>query len=339
MIFSIPTNEVTMPEAKIALFYGDPYQCERALAAREAGLAADGQIERIVRFGDELDIKALSIEIASASLFSPLRHFLIRHVEWVKPIRSLYPLLDLPLPTASYITLISSEEKGLDTLVKKVRERTGKVQGFPRARGRALEKVAAEIMNSEGVSLTKTALAELTHASGDDLLFLREEARKLAAYSAGAQLGPNDIAEILYNRGEGSIYPFLDLFGSRDLRGAVAALSRLNADPSRLFPALLHQIIRLTEVRILKDEGFSLSEISRDLGVPEWLTRRLLVQAKHYSQKELTAALQLGIELDRQVKHGGIRTADAVLILIFEVTNRTQTSRAPVYTARTQPSR
>ena len=254
-----------MSEAKIALFYGDPYQCERALGAREATLAASGQIERIVRFGDELNIKALSIELSSESLFSPCRHFLIRHVEWVKPIRSLYPLLDLPLPTMSYLTFISSEEKGLDTLVKKVRERKGKVHRFPHARGRSLEQIAREIVNSEGISLTRTALTELLRASGDDLLFLREEVRKLAAYSAGEQLGPNDIAGMLYNRGEGSIYPFLDLFGSRDLRGAVAALSRLNTDPWRLFPALLHQIIRLTEIQILKEAGLPLSEISHEL--------------------------------------------------------------------------
>ena len=48
-----------MTEPKIALFYGAPYRCERALAVRKAEITPD---ERIVQFGDELDIKESSIE-------------------------------------------------------------------------------------------------------------------------------------------------------------------------------------------------------------------------------------------------------------------------------------
>ncbi len=327
-----------MPEPTIALFYGDPYHCEQAVAAREAAVSAGEPVERITRFGDEIDIKAFSIEISSGSLFSARRHFLLRHTEAVKPAKLLYSLLDLPLPPETYITLVAPGGKGVDTLIKRVREKGGKVQGFPRARGRSLERAAAAILEGQGIKLPPGAVTELLGRAGGDLLFLQEEARKLAAYSGRGNLTQEEISILSYSGGEESIYPFLDLFGARDLRGALTALARLHVDPSRLFPALLHQLTRLTEVRILKDGGLKPQEIASELGIPEWLSRRLLAQVKSYTQQELAAALSLGIELDQAIKRGGIRPADAVFLLILDAMNSPR-SPAPGCSWRSRPSR
>lgn len=327
-----------MTEPKIALFYGDAYQCEQAIAARESRITAGGPTERITRFGDEFDIKAFSIELSSGSLFSVRRHFLLRHAETVKPTKLLYPLLDLPLSTETYITLVAPDGKGLETLIKKVREKNGKVQGFPRPRGRSLERTAAAILEGQGVKLPPTAVTELLERAGGDLLFLQEEVRKLAAYARTGKLTKEEISILSYSGGEESIYPFLDLFGARDLRGALAALARLHVDPSRLFPALLHQLTRLTEVRILKDGGLKPDKIASELGMPGWLSRRLLAQVESYTQQELAAALSLGIKLDQAIKRGGIRPADAVFLLILDAMNSPR-SPAPGYARRIQPSR
>ncbi len=327
-----------MTEPKIAFFYGDAYHCEQAIAGREAAITAGGPTERITRFGDEFDIKAFSIELSSGSLFSVRRHFILRHAEAVKPVKLLYPLLDLPLSPETYITLVAPDGKGLETLIKKVRERKGKVQGFPRPRGRSLERSAAAILESLGVKLPPTVVTELLERAGGDLLFFQEEVRKLATYAGTGKLTEEEISILSYSGGEESIYPFLDLVGARDLRGALAALARLHVDPSRLFPALLHQLTRLTEVRILKDGGLRPDKIASELGMPEWLSRRLLVQVKNYSQQELAAALSLGIKLDRAVKRGGIRPADAVFLLVLEAMSSLR-SPAPGCSWQTQPSR
>jgi len=323
-----------MSEPSIALFYGDQYRCEEALAARDAAI---GKPERITRFGDELDIKAFSIEISTGSLFSPRRHFVLRHAEAVKPLRALYPLLAQPLPSGTFLTFIAAEGKGIEALIKKV-QREGKVQGFPRPRGKALEKAVAAILSEVGVTLPRTTLAELIDRSGGDLLFIREEARKLAAYLAGEKSKGTEVAKLFYSGGEESIYPLLDRFGARDLRGTLTGLGKLHEAPSRLFPALLRHLTRLTAVRVLKDGGLPSDKIASELGLPEWLSRRIAAQAENYSQQELTAALALGVQLDQAIKHGGIRPGDAVLKLILKTMNP---SAAPAlgYARRNRPSR
>jgi len=115
-------------------------------------------------------------------------------------------------------------------------------QGFPRARGRSLETAAAAILNEEGVTLPRTALAELIDRSGGDLLFIREEARKLAAYLADKKTGHEAVTGLFYSGGEESVYPLLDRFGERDLHRALAELRKLHEAPSRLFPALLREL-------------------------------------------------------------------------------------------------
>ena len=308
-----------MTEPKIALFYGDPYRCEQALAAREGEIAPD---ERIVRFGDELDIKALSMEMTSTSLFSSRRHFLIRHVERVRPIKTIYPLVEGSLPAGTYLTMLASDGKGLDGLIGRVKKVEGRVAGLPRPRGQALVQSVEELLREEGLQLPRTAVARLLEQGNGDLLFLREEVRKIAAYAGEETPSPTVVTTIGYTGGEESIYPFLDAFGRRNLANALAALERLYVDPNRLFPALLHHITRLTEVRILRDDGFSPRRIAAALETPEWLVRRLATQAKNYTQKELAAALSLGIELDRGIKRGGVRPADAVLKLVLAATSR-----------------
>ena len=305
-----------MPEPIIALFYGEPYQCERALVARDAAIAAD---ERIVRFGDELNLKAFAIELSSGSLFAPRRHFVLRHPEAIKPIRSLYPVFARQFSPDTYLTLMAAEGPATTALTKKVKQ-IGSVQGFSRPRGKALTGWAKTIFDRHGMEVSPATVAATATRAGGDLLFIAAEADKLATYAQSGPITPAVVSALAYSSGEESAYPIADRVGERDLPAALAALADIHINSSRVFPILLHHLTRLLSVRMLIDAGFNPAKMAPLVGVPEWLARRLFNQARNYKLTELAAALSRGIELDQTVKRGGVRAEDALIQLIIVAT-------------------
>ena len=310
-----------MSEPKVALFYGDPYQCGQALTAREAALGVDGPIERITRFGDELDIKAFSIELSSGSLFASRRHFLLRHAEAVNPLRALYPIIEHPFPAGTYLTLISATAKGIETLRKRV-QKLGKVQGFSSPRGQSLHRAVKSILDQYGVRVPPETVAVLAARTGGDLMMVDTEAKKLATYTRSHELTPEALSTLTYSGGEESVYPFIDRIGERNQRGALSALTELHVNPSRTFSVLLYHVTRLLTAHMLSDAGLALNEIATLIGTPEWLARRIVPQAQNYTHQELAAALALGIKLDQKSKHGDVRPEDALLQLTLAITSR-----------------
>lgn len=309
-----------MSEPKVVLFYGDPYQCEQALTAREAALGVDGPTERITRFGDELDTKALGIEISSGSLFSSRRHFLLRHAEAVNPLRALYPIIEHPFPAGTYLTLISATAKGIETLRKRV-QKLGKVQGFSSPRGQSLRRAVKSILDQYGVRVPSETVAALAAHTGGDLMMVNAEAKKLATYARSHELTTKALSALAYSGGEESVYPFIDRIGERNRRGALSVLAGLHVDPSRIFSVLLYHLTRLLTAHMLSDVGLASNEVATLIGIPEWLARRIVPQAQNYTQQELAAALALGIKLDQESKHGDVRPEDALLQLTLAVTS------------------
>lgn len=104
----------------------------------------------------------------------------------------------------------------------------------------------------------------------------------------------------------------------------------------RVFSALTRQVTRTLMVRTLLDEKMNAAKISSILGLPSWIIRRSIAQAKKHSAQELAAALDLAIDLDLLVKNGGIRPDDALLKLTLFLT--APSPRAPEYARRSQPS-
>ncbi len=302
----------------ITLVYGEPYQCERALAARDAAIAAD---ERIVRFGDELDLKAFAIELSSGSLFAPRRHFVLRHPEAITPIRTLYPIITGSFAPDTYLTLVAENGPATAALAKKIKP-IGDVQGFPRPRGKSLTGWARTIFEQHGVPVSPEIAAEVALRTGGDLLAAAAEADKLATYARSEPITLEVMSALAFTSGEESAYPIVDRVGERDLPAALAALSAVHINSSRVFSILVHHLTRLLSVRMLIDAGFNPGKMAPLIGVPEWLARRLFGQARNYTLTELAAALACGIELDQAVKRGGVRAEDALIQLLIVVTSR-----------------
>ncbi len=325
-----------MPEPQLALIFGDPFRCEQALQARHTRIIEEHpEAERHTLFGDELDLSALMVELQSASLFAESRHFVVRHAEAIKA-KPFSALIERDLPSGTYLTFLAPGLKGTSPLIKAARKR-GIVQALPPIKGKALERTVSELMVAQGVHLDPQALNGLIARCNGDLLVLSQEARKLRSFSPEGTIDRDAIEKVGFSTGEGSIYPLLDRIGEHNLPEGLATLSRLHEDPGRVFSGVVRHLTKLLMVRVLLDSKVAEAKMATLLGTPSWLVRRLATQAKEHSTQRLTAALDLGINLDLEVKRGGIRPSDALLKLILSVTTRSAPP-SPEYARQSRPS-
>lgn len=316
-----------MSEPVVKLFAGDPYRCERALAAREDVLrAADRNLERHVRFGDELEVGALELDLTSLSLFALGRHFVVRRVEKIRSPKAFVRLLETPLADGTYLSLVAADLRATNPIAKAAKAREGFVS-LPSPRGNAVRGSAREILAERGVSLTAAAMEELLRRCGNDLMTIAREAEKLRLFPSDRPLDETDIANAVFPSAEQTVYPFYDRLGEGDLRAALAELRELREDPARIVGGILRHLTRLTMIRLLLDRGTARPQMAAAIGVQEWLLRRLIGQAKRRSLARLAHALRLGVDLDREIKSGLVRPGDALISLVLAAAEPAPTPR------------
>ena len=330
-----------MSEPILRLFTGDPYRCERALADREAVLCAeDPNLERHVHFADEVQVGSLELDLTSLSLFALGRHFVVRRVEKTRAPKTFAPLLEVPLAQGTYLTLIATDLRATSPIAKAAKARDALVS-LPAPRGNAVRGTAKEILAERGVSLTEPAFRGFLHRCGNDLLTIAQEADKLRSLASERPLSEETIERTVFPSAERTAYPFYDRLGEGDLNATLTELRELREDPGRILSGILRHLTRLVMIRLLLDRKIARSEIAASVGVQEWLLRRLVGQAKRRSLVELSAALRLGVNLDREIKSGLVRPADALMELVLAAADASRTTsdagpRATAFALRTR---
>lgn len=314
-----------MSEPQFRMMTGDPYLCDRALAARDASLQAmDPGMERHGLFADEIDTAALDIELRSCSLFALGRHFIVRKVEKSRKAKALAAVLDKPLPEGTYLTLLAGPLKATNAVLKmaKAKVKAGAVDKdailmLSTPKGTALQRTAREIIEISGLTLPNTVARALLTECGDDLLSLYNELGKLRSLAGNDPIPEAESLELCFNHTEATVYPFYDRLGEGKLAAALSELDGLREDSGRIVGGIIRHLTRLVMVRLLLDQRTPQSEIASMMGMQDWLCRRLIGQAKRRAFAPLARALQLGVKLDQRIKQGRIAPDDALMQLIL----------------------
>lgn len=309
-----------MGEHQLQLITGDPYLCEQALVARETALRViDPAIERYVSFADELDVSSLDIELRSCSLFALGRHFVIRKIEKNRSAKALAAVLGKPLPEGTHVTLLAGSLKSTNATLKAAKA-IGSVIALPTPKGSALQRVARQILDESGLSLPGPSARTLLTKCGNDLLSLRNELDKLRMFAGASPIPDATAQKLCFNHTEVTVYPFYDRLGEGKLPVALAELDGLREDSGRIVGGIVRHFTRLVMVRLLLDQHQRQSEIASNMGMQEWLCKRLIGQAKRRSLDPLVTALRTGVKLDQRIKQGRIAPDDALMQLILAAT-------------------
>lgn len=236
-------------------------------------------------------------------------------------------LLDyLPdLPQSTSLVLVEDGRLPTDRLVAAIPRGRSAVRDYPRVqdvpgwvRGRA---------SLIGVDLDEAAIRELAMLGGADLRRLDSELRKLADYAAGRSVTRADVRELVVGR-EMAVWTLLDGLAERRADKALRALRALYAQGESP-EALLGRDIAPHYRRLMVAKELSVA--TRDerarvdvaaLGLNPATVGRWTDQAQAFEPAELERALEVLLDLDRQVKTGETTSEPALEVAIVQLCTR-----------------
>jgi DNA polymerase III subunit delta len=177
------------------------------------------------------------------------------------------------------------------------------------------------------VDLDEGAIRELAMLGGSDLRRLDSELRKLADYAAGRTVTRADVRELVIGR-DIAVWSLLDGLAERRADKALRALHDLYAQ-GETPEALLGRDIAPHYRRLMVARELSLAtkqERARvevaDLGLNPATVGRWSDQAAAFDRSELERALELLLELDRQIKTGETEPEPALEVAVARLCSR-----------------
>ena len=236
-------------------------------------------------------------------------------------------LLDyLPeVPWTTSLVLVEDGRLNPEPLVRAIPRGRAAVRDYPRVldvpgwlRGRA---------KLVGVDLDEGAVRELALLGGTDLRRLDSELRKLADYAAGRTVNRADVRELVIGR-DVAVWSLLDGLAERRADKALRALHELYAQGESPEALLGRDIVphyrRLMVARELslasKEERARVDVV--DLGLNPATLGRWSDQAAAFERAELERALELLLELDRQIKTGETEPEPALEVAVARLSSR-----------------
>jgi DNA polymerase-3 subunit delta len=176
----------------------------------------------------------------------------------------------------------------------------------------------------KGGKIDHEAVVMLSALVGRDLRLLDIEIEKLLIYTDGQQITADDVRVLVGRARETSIFDLVDAIGLRQTDRALGLLHAMLADlaaPLYLLSMIARQIRILLQITELLDQGLSEKEISVQLKLHPFVTKKGMAQARRFSRAQLKAAHKHLVETDWSIKTGRIDDALALDLLVVDLSH------------------
>ncbi|QYJ14753.1 putative protein YqeN [Rubrobacter xylanophilus DSM 9941] len=184
-------------------------------------------------------------------------------------------------------------------------KRAGEVHVFERPTGGALVRWLVDRARKMGLELPEEVARELALRCSEDKLRLLGELEKLVLYTEGGAATREDVEALCPPDVEANIFAFVDALASGEPRRALPPLEHLLAagePPLRVTHMARRQFRLVLRTRSLLGRGVPRSELTRELGVPPFVARKLEGQARAFEERDLERALALMLRLESGLK-------------------------------------
>ena len=201
------------------------------------------------------------------------------------------------------LALVAGELKG--STLPALCAKAGKVLTFEVPKPRDLPAWVRAQFERVGVQADGEAARALVEIVGDDATALATEVEKLAAWSAGEQIGRREVELLAAPAHEASAWAIMDAWGARDLPAALTACqSELEhgADPFAITMRLSSQVTLVRQAQALGEEGLAAKDIAKRLRKHEFRVRKALGHGENYTRDELDEAVIRLAALDAALK-------------------------------------
>ncbi len=233
------------------------------------------------------------------------------------------------IPDSTILVLIEDEIKNTNTLFRAISGKA-KVQSFPLLKNARLKQWVQNHVKEEGGSITTGAVDLLARLVGSNLWIMSSEISKLVLYADGKRINEEDIKLMVGYSQQTNIFAVVDAIVEFKGRVASQLLQQLlneGVSTSFIMGMLARQLRLIVRTKDIQTARMSPSELRNRLGLTsEFVARKTLEQARHYSLPRLRQVYQQLLETDLAIKTGKYEPELALNILVAELCQRSPTS-------------
>jgi DNA polymerase-3 subunit delta len=197
------------------------------------------------------------------------------------------------------------------------------IREFSLARGTQLTGWILNRAKQAGGEFEPKAAVLLASLVGEDGRLADQEITKLLTYvNFERPVVEADVMELTAVLPEGDIFEFVDALGNRDRKKAIRVFHRLLADQDqlRIFNMVVRQFRLLLLSREILDQYGGETEITKRLKIHPYVSRKIVSQARHFSQAQLDRIYHRLLDIDSGLKTGKMTVDLSVDLLIADIT-------------------
>lgn len=253
------------------------------------------------------DLKILQQELASLSLFSPIKSALVTQIQELSTgLNKELCNLANEMPGDAYLFLTCGEIKKTDPIYKLCRSKKCLVE-IPALSGQNLHQWVERELQHAGIKqypkAAVTAIIELGANSPDQIVRL---VNHLALFSENQSLSTEDIFDVFITASNPNEFRLIDALANGKPLQAQAELSQLIAGGKSpfLFLALVYKTFsNYLTIRTLAENGQKMPLIRDRLKLPPWLFDKQAAAANKYKLYQLKACLSAIVGADSKLKN------------------------------------
>ncbi len=247
---------------------------------------------------------------------------------------ALTPYLSRLPDTVCLVFFARGKARGTSRLYKKIKELGGLV-AFDQLDAQRLTKWVAREFKHYNLDIDRQTAEHLTFACGKELMSLKGEIAKIAAYAAGKEaISIADIDQIATLSVDYKVFDLSDKVADGQAEKALPLLEEMlrGGEQRLMLLALLQRHYRqLLFTRILMDDRQSQNTIAGELGLPGFVARRLMNTAANYNSEQLKAAYLKCINQEYLVKSGQIQEDGSLEQLVHVLIDLARKGREKKY--------
>jgi DNA polymerase-3 subunit delta len=236
------------------------------------------------------------------------------------PLAPLFAYLDNPPPDTVVVFRSQAPADGRRRIVKRLGQVGAVLAAVPPPPDELPPWCAARARAVHGVRLAPGVAAALCARVPPSLDLLDQELAKLATYvGPGGSVGMAEVEALVPPSREESVFALMDAVGEGRGPQAFALLRRMlgqGEEPLGLLALLARQVRLLVQAGDVLAAGGGPERLAAAAGLPPYVARRMLAQARGFGEADLTAALAAVWEAEWAVKSGRLDEASALTLAV-----------------------
>lgn len=253
--------------------------------------------------------------------FAPRRVILVENSEFFKT--KCDRLADyLPsMPDTTCLIFVETAVDKRNRLFKTVKDR-GRAVEFASQDEATLTKWILGIVKREGKQISKSALSLFLERAGTDMEHISKELEKLLCYTYEREsITSQDVEDVCTILTSNRIFDMLRAIAEKNQKQALELyydLLTLKESPRGILTLLGRQFQQLLLIRSLMAKGYGQPSIASKTGIAPFIIRRLMGQARNFTDEQLTAALADCAKAVEDVTAGRINDVMSVELLLVK---------------------